>query len=68
MKDPTAEILTKTINELRTNQNDAEIAIAMIGASVPVMLEAAGAKHTADFLRNLADRIEKESDPLNAVN
>jgi hypothetical protein len=68
MIDKTAEKLAKTINELRMSQNDAEIAFALIGAAVPCMIEAGGAKHTADFLRNLASRIEKESDPLNAVN
>ena len=69
MKDTSAEILTAAINQMRACKlNDVEISINMLGASVPVMVEAGGAKHAADFLRNLADSLENENDTLSSVN
>ncbi len=69
MIDKSAEILTTAINQMRAGQmNDVEISINLVGCAVPVMLEATGSKATADFFRNLALRVEKESDSLGTVN
>jgi hypothetical protein len=69
MIDKSAAILTTAIMEMRANQqNDVEIAIDLIGSAVPCMLEAAGTKHTADFLRNLATQIEQADQFVPSVN
>lgn len=67
MTDKTAEIITKMINDLRAiPKNDVEIAIDLLGAATPVMIEAAGTASTAIFLHNLADLVQSSNlDNLN---